>query len=346
MPNELSFAEAVEQLGPMFDEPALEDDDALRKDEGSGDPEGAEDALDAEDPEAEAGEGAPEGEVDEDEPEGQKYLTVLGTDGKAHRMHVDALLKNTMHAVKEDGATRHVAYQDLVAGYQRQSDYTRKTQAVAEKEAELAPFAELVAYTKKDPAFVEYVQSYFNTGGVPAYLMQAAMPDVTEAQLAMALEKGDDDLRKQAAAVLRARSQVRDIQRAVQQRRAAIDEERVRLQGVRKSTAKQKLTTLVTDYDAQAKSINDSLREYGFTDGELEDMDWRVQRLAYDALQHKRTVKAAADKRQAPAPRAPKSVRSTVSEATRSTTRMKAQIDRARKSDDLKDWAKVLEGVI
>jgi len=341
MPNEMSFSDAVDSLTNLFDDSPEVAEDAVRED-----PEEPEESLDAPDPEEKPGDEEAEGEVDEDEPAGHKYLHILGADGKAHRMHIDKLLAGTVHAVKEDGKVRHVPYDELISGYQRQSDYTRKTQATAEREAALAPFSDLVAYAKGDPAFIEYIQGYFATGGVPPYLMQQAMPEVTEAQLAMALEKGDEDLRKQAAAVLRARDQVRTIQRQHMTRKEAIQQERAQLLKAKRETETRKIKAHVADYDEQAKSIQDSLRQYGYTDAELEDVDSRVLRMAYDALQHQRRVKAGADKRNAPAPRVPKqNSRSGASETSRQAKRVASHLARAKQTDNLSDWANVLEGL-
>jgi hypothetical protein len=291
----------------------------------------------------------PEDEPDEGEtPEGRKYLKIVGADGKARRVHIDALLADTKHEVVEDGEKRWVDYKELLGGYQRLANFTKGKMALAEREAKLAPHLDVVAKLEADPIFQEYVEEYSQNEGVPRYLIEASMPQVTEEMLAEALEKGDDNLKKQALAVLRARAEVRQRKAQIAEHSDAVQKARVEAHKRVYDEEMRKLAAVMPEFQSEAKRIHRSLKDYGYSDDEIAKvMDHRILVMARDAAAGRREKsgtdadkpKVASAPRPAPAPR-PRTSPKTVEARSR-----QALYDRAKSSQSLDDWAKALEGM-
>ncbi len=202
-------------------------DDVVEDDAGLDAADGAD--ADTGDDEAQDAEGDAEADG-ADEPEGRKYLKVVGADGKARRVHIDELLAETAHDITVDGKTQWVSYEELRNGYQRQADYTRKTMEVAKERGELAPFAAMVAHAKTDPDFVRHVQAYFQQGPHPQLQMAARM-DLADEQIAQLLDSEKPEQVKAAKEILGARAQFRRVMaerqqveaRAAQEQRALLE---------------------------------------------------------------------------------------------------------------------------
>lgn len=345
MGESMDLNQAAEALEGLFDnEPVGQPDEGTRvpktpeKEPDEDLPPGEE--LEEEGEEDEEGEESEEG----DEPEGQKYLTVVGSDGKAHRMHIDKLLEGTAHSVKVAGEVVNVPYKELLDGYSRQADYTRKTMALADQEAGLAPMARLVGYAKTDPRFREYVEAYFQTGGIPPHLVESAALHVTEEQLAAALEGDNEDHRKKAAAILKARAEVRKYHAGLDEQREKVEKEETRLREVAMERELRMLMQFVPDYKEKSTVLKSALRDYGFSDEEISTMkDHRIIRLVNDAVAAAR--KQEADKRKASAPRVSRPTRGKVAPKSVAAKQQAARIARAQEVDTLDAWADALAGL-
>jgi hypothetical protein len=344
--QELSLSEAADALDGLFPEPTEPTEEPTPveptepEEEETEEPEEEDEEKDEEEDEEDD-----EEEEGEPEPKGSKYLTLLGKDGKPHRVHIDKLLDDTVHTVKVAGETQHVPYKELLNGYSRHADYTRKTMALAEQEAALEPLGQFVAHVKTDPAFREYLEGYFKHQGAPSHLVEASRPEVTEAQLAEALESEDAALRKAATEVLRARAALREHREKYGKHSEQAEAEKARLAAVKRDREIQKLAQFVPDYKEKAPALKAALVDYGFEPDEIANLvDHRIVRLVNDALQGTRS-KAPADKPRASAPRVPRSTRGAVSKPTVAAKQQAARLARAKEVDTLDAWADALTGL-
>lgn len=306
--------------------------------------EAGEDADEADDEDEAEGEDA-----DEDAPKGRKYLKVVGADGKAKRVHIDALLADTIHDVVVDGNKQFVSYQELRDGYQRQADYTRKTMELSKERSELAPFAKMVAHAKQDPDFVRHVQAYFQQGPHPE-LRAAARADMADEQIAQLLDSNDGQDVTRAKEILRARAQLRQVltQRQQYEQQAAAEQQQLLEQYL--AAEREKVSTAIPDYPQQASAIAASLRDvYGFSEEELKGVyDSRLVRVAHDAMLYRRSLEEGTKlglegKRKAPPP--PKAARPGTGKANssaRDIRRSKELTERAKRSGTTEDWANVI----
>lgn len=311
------------------------DDEAVDAADGADEAELAEEAEDSE-----SGE-----EPDGDEPEGRKYLKVVGADGKAHRVHIDELLAETQHDVTVDGEKRFVSYEELRNGYQRQGDYTKKTMELAKERNELAPFAQMVAHAKADPDFVRHVQAYFQHGPAPQLQMAARM-DIADEQLAQLLDSDKPEHVRQAKEILNARAQYRRVMAERAQYEQAAQAEQRRLLEQYLDSERQKATAAIPNYPQQVPAIAATLRDvYGFTEAELNGVyDSRLVKLAHDAMLYRKSLEDGSKlgleaKRKAPLP--PKAAKPGAGKTltAREIRRSKEMTARAKSSGRTEDWA-------
>jgi hypothetical protein len=311
-----------------------------------------EDVGDAEELTAETEEGdeaADDAEATEaDEPEGRKYLSLVGPDGKARRVHIDELLAGTQHDVTVDGEKRFVSYDELRNGYQRQADYTRKTMELAKERGDLAPFAQMVAHAKKDPDFVRHVQAYFQQGPRPD-LQAAARADMADEQIAALLDSSDRQDVDRAKEILRARAQLRTVLSQRQQYEQAAQAEQQQLLEGYLAAEREKVSTAIPDYPKQAPAIAAALRDlYGFTEAELKGVyDSRLVRVAHDAMLYRKSLEDGSKlglegkRKPLPPPRAAKPGAGKATSA-KEIRRSKDLTARAMRSGQTDDWASVI----
>jgi hypothetical protein len=329
------------EAGEQEEEHDVSAGDAALDDDGTdADPVGDE-AEDADGDEADEG-------ADGDEPEGRKYLKVVGPDGKARRVHIDQLLAETAHDITVDGKTQWVSYEELRNGYQRQADYTRKTMEVAKERSELAPFAQMVAHAKADPDFVRHVQAYFQQGPAPQ-LQAAAQMDLADEQIAQLLDSDKPEHVRQAKEILQARAQYRRVMAERQQyEQRAQAEQRALLENYLASE-REKVSAAIPEYPKQAPLIAKALQEvYGFSEAELSSVyDSRLVRLAHDAMLYRKSLEEGnriglEGKRQAPPP--PRAAKPGAGKATsaKEIRRAKDVTARAMRSGRTEDWAAVI----
>ncbi len=307
-------------------------------------------AGDAPEVEAEAEEAADE-EAEEgadDEPEGRKYLKVIGPDGKPKRVHIDEMLTDTMHDVVVDGEKKFVSYQELRDGYQRQADYTRKTMELAKERTDLAPYAAMVAHAKTDPDFVRHVQAYFQHGPHPE-LQAAARADLADEQIATLLDSDSPEAVAHAKQILKARAQLRQVMAQREQYTKATEAEQRKLLEAYLGAEREKVQSAIPNYPEQAPAIAAALRDvYGFSEAELSSVyDSRLVRVAHDAMLYRKSLEEGSKigleaKRKAPPP--PRAAKPGAGKATsaREIQRSKEMTNRARQSGRTEDWASVI----
>ena len=123
-PSELGLAEAASRISLLMDgapqpEGKQQDDSSAAVEETEATAEAANDASDEVEQASSEDDSASEGEVEEAE-----------TEEEAQDEQEE---DNSLYTVTIDGKEQKVTLQEALAGYQRQSDYTRKTQEVAER---------------------------------------------------------------------------------------------------------------------------------------------------------------------------------------------------------------------
>jgi hypothetical protein len=266
MVTEILDGLANEYLGQAETQPEPDEsyDDEERNEESVPDEEGAEDeGLEG----GEEGEDLEEAEGDEvdEAPEGVSKLTLMGKDGKPFDMEIDDLLKDTMHEIVVDGKSEYVSYHDLIGGYQRNKDYTQGKQQMAEQQREMLPYSQLVSYAREDPAFLEYVNNYFQTGGMP---QTDPSLQISDEDLAKLVSSDYDEDRAKARQILSGRAtlqqKMQERQRVTQQAQAYQQQQFTQWKAHEDARAKE----LVPDYDDSAAT--EFLRRIGYSDAELQ----------------------------------------------------------------------------
>ena len=341
-PEEMSLHDVADSLEGLFDDDPVYG--GPEPDGGPIDEDLDEDAHEADD-EAEDEEDAEEEDEDEASEDGQKYLTFVGKDGKAHRMHIDQFLGNTQHTVKVNGEVMTVGYDDLLGGYQRQADYTRSKQEVAAEKAALARYKDVVAQLESDDRFGTYIGAYFESGGVDPAVLQAAMPEVTEGQLADALSSGKPEMVEAAKNVLKARAVAREQHESWTKATEAASAKRMEFHEAFITKEHEQLVSKASDFKDHAKSVMGSLVEkYGFSEAEVKALaDHRILHMAYDLV--KGTNPPKPDK-PAKAPVTRGAAMGTNRVASRGGAKqVQARYDKATKTQSVEDWANVLDGL-
>lgn len=366
MPNE-EFADALpdndvdlDHLQSLIEESgvmnAVEEDDDREKEqqEAGGEAEvdeGEEDlAAEAETEESEAHADIDE-EPDEVEETGDTHdeqtITLLDDKGEKINMTVDELLEKTEHEVKVNGEVQKVDYQELVSGYQKQQDYIQKTTELAKEREELTPYAQMVAFAKTDPDFVQYVGQYIQNGGIPQDLAASARLEVSDEQLT---EMMDDDPHA-AREIMTARSQ---LNKKMYERRQVNETATLEARQQLEAWAKHedaKSAELIPDFD---KGKSDTyLKEIGFTDEEVSvPRDHRMQMVIAEASKYREMIKekttptkakaSLKSKRKSPLP--PRAMRSGTGKSQPLKKKVqKANINKATQTQKDEDWLKVLE---
>lgn len=293
----------------------------------------------------------PEPQSDPD-PEPIDSLQVLGPDGEPVDMSLDEILNDSLHDVEIGGETRQISYEDLRAGYMMQQDYTKKTEDLAREREELGPYAQMVAYAKSDPNFVQYLQQYFVYGADPVMGL-TQHKDVSEEQLAALLASDDPEDLQKAKAVATERAALRKHIGNQTQRQQKVDAETRQLYENWKAGEERRAREVIPNYDSVVKGKDNYLKGLGFAAQEIESLaDHRLYRVIADALAYrdlqsnKGTSKAQlAGKRKHRQPSKTVSGGRGKSSNSKSTRNQNAYA-RARESGRTEDWATALEGLL
>lgn len=237
-------------------------------------------------------------ELDE-EPDEDDIKVSIRINGK--KAEVNELLDNTMHEVVIDGETQEVAYADLVNGYQRGADYSAKTAELKQMKEELNPFTQMVAYAKHDPSFVSYIESYFQSGGMPVADPILKTSDQELAEL-MDPQSANYD-RDKAFEVMQARQKWQAQQAERQGTQQKVQQEILGRYNEwateQVSIAQQTIDSLDGEgaYEKKSEQVLDSLKGMGFNDDEvsgrilLNATDSRCAILAFKASEYDRMMK-------------------------------------------------------
>lgn len=204
----------------------------------------------------------------------------------------------------EDGTdvTEEVAEAELVKGYQRQADYTRKTQALAERESQAVEFLK----TKHDEVRSHYLQQAEVTRAAVAG-MAGIKTDQEMAQLAQTDRAAWVAESQRQNAVQAYLSQLD--QQITGEKQAAQQEQMQRQQQATKAMyerAWQELSKDGIDKTTLTKIYGDANKSYGFTSEELGQVyDPRLVRMMKDATAFRelQSKKAEVTKKVAEAPR-------------------------------------------
>ena len=313
-------------------------------------PEEEVEAPEEETEEVEETEEAEEPEETEEEDEDKVSIRINGK-----KADVNDLLEKTQHTVKLDGEELEVGYDDLIKGYQRGSDYHKKTTELKKEREELRPYAQMVAHAKTDPKFVEYVQSYFTNGPYPEAATNPLLK-VNDADLAGLLEDGSDSYDPhKAAQVIKARNQWQEQTKERESTTRKAQEEQQRMyqewaQGEIQK-AKELITEMGGNYEEDGKEVVSHLSEAGFSEQEIGQLvDARLAVVAWEAAQYRKLLNSQeapkariGKKRQKLSPPRP------MAQGGKPVNSSKRQRDTYRKavnSQRTDDWVAAIEGLL
>lgn len=240
-----------------------------------------------------------------------------------------------VHTVKVDGHEQGVTLDELKAGYQRQADYTRKTQSLADERRQLQ--AERTQYQQMLASLAPASQDGFKA---PAGPPDQALFDKDPAEY---IRQSQQWQARQQVAEAASREQAR-LQALTEQENAVRVAERQRLEDSRLAQAVPGWQDPVTRQSGKTDVANYLVRSYGATPEELDTFsDHRLvvlahKALAYDKLMSNRDLvhKKVRDVPQVQVPGAARS-RQEVDAAT-----VKAMRDRFHKTGSIDDAAKLM----
>ncbi len=282
-------------------------------------------------------------EPEEDEaPEGLDTLRMLDAEGKPVDVKLDDLLKDTVHTAVVDGEEIDVTYDELVDGYQRQADYTRKTMELSKERDELRPFTQMVAYAKNDPEFAAHIQRYFKEG--PAQqLSQDAELQMDDDALAELMDENPD----RARAIIKARA---DLRKKTEDRREIEQKAQTEIDNNFRAwvaAERDKASKLIPEYDKAGPQVLGYLDEVGFNEQERATLyDHRMALVAYEASMYRKMMREQNEpkkprlsgKRKSPAP--PKTMRSGSGKRKPLNQRnARNATNRAQQTGSTEDWA-------
>ncbi len=262
----MNIESAVEHLMDGEETPNPEDatEGAARNEAANEGPEEAgeeiEEAAGDEEPEAEGGE--------EEE------------DGAEEEPGEDEEEEEPVYTVKVDGEEIEVPLSELIAGYQKDADYRRKTAALAEERRALEAKAAEVEQLRAE--LLQRLERY----------AQAGDDEPDWAKLAEELDPWDFQKRRAAW-----EAEQREKQRALEERQAILMAEHQR----RVQEGLQKLLEQFPEWrsdpqkmEADKRAMLEAARAYGFTDQEFYSAtDWRVFVLLRDAMEGRKLREAA-----------------------------------------------------
>lgn len=325
-----------------------DDDPPMPEIEERPEPEAEDEEVDLEEAKAELDEGDEEESEEKDEEPVLDALTLIGPDGEPKRVKLDDLLKDTLHEIEVDGEKRQVSYDELRKGHMLQEDYTRKTQEVAAQRDELAPYADMVAYAKSDPRFVQYMQAYFVHGADPVAGL-SKYGNVSDDQLSAMLGSDDPDDLARAREIAKERAEVRKTLAQREQQMQRVTQEKMQMYQHWAASEDQRARSLIPDYDNALKGYDAYLADYGFAPQEIQSLaDHRLKRVLADALKVRRLEeKSTSPKSELAAkrkqPRPSRSISSGRGKPENSVqTRSRKSEARARSTGRTEDWADVI----
>jgi hypothetical protein len=249
-------------------------------------------------------------EEDEEEEEDEDLPKIsIRVDGK--KADPETLLQHMTFTPKVDGEEIEVDYQELINGYQRGTDYAKKTTEVKRLKEELQPYQQMVSFAKNDPQFVQYVQSYFQNGPDAEV---AKNPDlkVSDSELAGMMDRNSDSYDPdRAATVMKARG---EWQKHAAERREVMEKAQRDMMASYSEWAADQITKAREaidaigepadkdgkgEYERKSPQVLETLKSMGFNDDEisgrslLSATDARAAVLAYKASEYDRMMREA-----------------------------------------------------
>lgn len=339
----ISTQDAITEIGDYLEttgDADFDDDDEERAESGEPGDEDPEEGL-AED---EAAAGEEEGEEDDEEEGGEPIESIkVLVDGEERDVDLGELMQEVGHVVQTANGEETVEYNELVSGYMKGADYTRKTQEIAEVKREMEPYYNLVLYAQHDPMFVQHLEGYFSgaamTNGDPDITMsfEALQELMTEDP-----ERARDVLQKQKDFKVRMDQQAQTTQRIEAERMAHLQQVNAMEQ--------QKAREIIPDYDEIGPVVRECLAASGFTDQEVSQMiDHRYAVVAAMAARWWSSqangqaptpvVKSRRKVKQAPPNAAPAG---TGKRTPMKAKKARANLKRARQSGRIEDWTSVI----
>lgn len=303
-------ANALDNLGVLEEEepkkkkrPVEEVDDGDLEEQA---PEGA----DSEDEEQdEAPDEIADGEADGADEEEDDAKVSIRLNGK--KADLEDVLDHVGATVVVNGEEIDVTGSELIKGYQRGKDYSDKTTELKHLKDEITPYAQMVAFAKEDPQFLDHVQSYFKNGPL-AHLTGDPLIRTTDAQLSKMMDRDSAEYDPEAASKvvkLRSEWQSKAGERQQVEQRAAAEHQRM----VQEWTSNQiqmaqqainaigqelgyEDTTGNGEYVNKSDKVLESLHNWGFNDQEISGQamvsssDARIAVMAYKAAEFDRMV--------------------------------------------------------
>jgi len=332
--NDGSVVAATEALLNMLDA-----DEAQPAAEGEPTPDEETEAQPEEDAETQEAEEEEAEDSDEDEYEPEDNRDVEGDDVEE------------VYTVKVDGADTDVTLDELLAGYSRHSDYTKKTQQISEERKQLEEIAQ--AYNQEMQNTQRVREQYVNQIG--QYVQQGFQGLQRFAGVDWATMKEEDPIQ-----YVTLRDEFREEQGRIhmmqQQQQQAAQQNAHQAQQMHSAQLKhesEKLAEIIPEWTDEKKrpEVAGQIREFakgsGFTDEEIDSvLDHRaigvlLKAAKYDAL-------SAGDIKKKKVKRNPKLVKAgSKREKTRDSKRKRAaQMNRLTETGTVKDAARLLEDMI
>jgi len=256
-----------------------------------------------------------------------------------------------VYTVKVDGTDTDVTLDELLAGYSRHSDYTKKTQQISEERKQIEQMAQAFQQELQNTQNVR--EQYVNQIG--QYVQQSLQGLQRFAGVDWARLKEEDPIE-----YVTRRDEFREEQNRIgmmqqQQQRAIQENERQakHMHSAQLQEETQRLAEIVPEWtdDKKRPELAGQMREFarssGYSDEEIDSViDHRaigvlLKAAKYDAL-------TAGDLKKKRVKRNPKLVRagSKKDKSTKSKTKRKAQMNRLAETGSYKDAAKLMEDLI
>ena len=256
-----------------------------------------------------------------------------------------------VYTVKVDGTDTDVTLDELLAGYSRHSDYTKKTQQISEERKQLGEMAE--AFNRELQNTQQVREQYVNQIG--QYVQQSLQGLQRFAGVDWARMKEEDPIE-----YVTRRDEFREEQNRIgmmqQQQQRAMQENAKQAQHMHSAQLQQEqemLADIMPEWTDDKKrpevagQIRDFAKNSGFSDEEIDAViDHRaigvlLKAAKYDAL-------SAGDLKKKKVKRNPKLVRAGTKgeKSTKSKSKRKSQLNRLKESGSYKDAAKLMEDLI
>jgi len=299
---------------------------------------------------------APEGDLEEDDSEDEAEESDEDEDEDSEEVD-DAepaapVVTRALHTVKVQGEEVKVTTEELIAGYSRTADYTRKTQIVAQKDRELeAERQQLRAERQQYAALLPRLVQQIEVAGMPAEPNWAQLREEDPAEFAARRVEWEDFQRTREANIRHAAQEFERIQR----QEAAESENALRRTLAREQELLTKVLPAWSDPDTarveREQLAEFAMRDMGFTPDDLNHVsDHRLVRLLHYArkgYEVEKKVKTLTPPKKKPA--GPKPVQPgtrVASETAPRKTRMKKARERLRVSGSVEDAARAFENIL